>query len=71
MPQVAAKFGVTVAPGAAMPRPLRPTRPADKKGDKKNDRSRGAGRGERPGRGRDAAKQEPKNVEEEVKVENV
>jgi hypothetical protein len=45
VPQVAAKFGVTVAPGAAMPRPLRPTRPVDKKGaDKK-----GAPRGGRPG----------------------
>lgn len=70
MPQVAAKFGVTVAPGTAMPRPLRPTRPVDKKGDKKNDRGRGGARGERPGRGRDAAQQE-KNVEQEAKVENV
>jgi len=48
VPQVAAKFGVTVAPGAAMPRPLRPTRPVDKKGaDKK-----GAPRGGRPGQRR-------------------
>jgi len=48
VPQVAAKFGVTVAPGAAMPRPLRPTRPLDKKGaDKK-----GAPRGGRPGQRR-------------------
>ncbi|MFM8388913.1 MAG: hypothetical protein ACKOA5_06685, partial [Actinomycetota bacterium] len=53
VPQVAAKFGVTVAPGAAMPRPLRPTRPLDKKGaDKK-----GAPRGGRPGDRR------PKNQE--------
>lgn len=48
VPQVAAKFGVAVAPGAAMPRPLRPTRPVDKKGlDKK-----GAPRGGRPGQRR-------------------
>jgi len=48
VPQVATKFGVTVAPGAAMPRPLRPTRPLDKKGaDKK-----GAPRGGRPGQRR-------------------
>lgn len=75
MPQVAAKFGITVAPGAAMPRPLRPTRPIDKKGDKKNDRARNGARGERPGRGRDTQKQQGDNentpVEQEVKVENV
>lgn len=77
MPQLAAKFGVTVAPGAAMPRPLRPTRPADKKGDKRPDRGRGGPRGERPARTGDAPKKEKsieveaKNVEEEVKVENV
>jgi len=48
VPQIAAKFGVQVAPGAAMPRPLRPTRPIDKKGaDKK-----GAPRGGRPGQRR-------------------
>lgn len=48
VPQIAAKFGVSVAPGAAMPRPLRPTRPVDKKGaDKK-----GAPRGGRPGQRR-------------------
>lgn len=77
MPQLAAKFGVTVAPGAAMPRPLRPTRPVDKKGDKRPDRGRGGPRGERPARSADAPKTdknvevEAKNVEEEVKVENV
>lgn len=39
IPKLAAKFGVVVAPGAAMPRPLRPTRPVDKtKGDKRGDR---------------------------------
>lgn len=48
VPQIATKFGVQVAPGAAMPRPLRPTRPIDKKGaDKK-----GAPRGGRPGQRR-------------------
>ncbi len=48
VPQIAAKFGVQVAPGAAMPRPLRPARPIDKKGaDKK-----GAPRGGRPGQRR-------------------
>lgn len=48
VPQVAAKFGVVIAPGAAMPRPLRPTRPVDKKGaDKK-----GVPRGGRPGQRR-------------------
>lgn len=77
MPQLAAKFGVTVAPGTAMPRPLRPTRPVDKKGDKRPDRGRGGPRGERPARSADAPKTdknvevEAKNVEEEVKVENV
>lgn len=77
MPQLAAKFGVTVASGAAMPRPLRPTRPVDKKGDKRPDRGRGGPRGERPARSADAPKTdknvevEAKNVEEEVKVENV
>jgi hypothetical protein len=58
-----------------MPRPLRPTRPIDKKGDKKNDRVRNGARGERPGRGRDTQKQQGDNentpVEQEVKVENV
>ena len=44
IPKLAAKFGVVVVPGAAMPRPLRPTRPFDKakgdkaKGDKRSDR---------------------------------
>ena len=48
VPQIATKFGVQVAPGAAMPRPLRPTRPINKKGaDKK-----GAPRGGRPGQRR-------------------
>jgi hypothetical protein len=31
IPQIAKLFGIVVAPGAAMPRPLRPTRPPDKK----------------------------------------
>ena len=44
VPQIAAKFGVVVAPGAAMPRPLRPTRPFDKKGaDKKGADKKGTG----------------------------
>lgn len=84
MPQIAAKFGVTVAPGSAMPRPLRPTRPVDKKGDKKNDRGRGAGRPRQEGTpGVKASRPESRdtdsgeknnpseNVAEEAKVENV
>jgi hypothetical protein len=31
LPKIAALFQITVAPGAAMPRPLRPTRPPEKK----------------------------------------
>jgi hypothetical protein len=31
IPQIAKLFGIVVAPGAAMPRPLRPARPVDKK----------------------------------------
>jgi len=46
VPQVAAKFGVSAAAGAAMPRPLRPTRPADKKGADKKGATRG-GRADR------------------------
>ena len=48
VPQIAAKFGVSVAPGTAMPRPLRPTRPIDKKGNDK----KGSSRGGRPGQRR-------------------
>jgi hypothetical protein len=51
MPQVAAKFGVTVAPGAAMPRPLRPTRPVDKKSSDK----RGGRPSNRPERKKEAS----------------
>ncbi len=51
MPQVAAKFGVTVAPGAAMPRPLRPTRPVDKKSPDK----RGGRPSNRPERKKEAS----------------
>lgn len=51
MPQVAAKFGVTVAPGAAMPRPLRPTRPVDKKSADK----RGGRPSNRPERKKEAS----------------
>lgn len=51
MPQVAAKFGVTVAPGAAMPRPLRPTRPVDKKSAEK----RGGRPSNRPERKKEAS----------------
>lgn len=47
VPQVAAKFGVAVAPGAAMPRPLRPTRPIDKKGADKKGAPRGGRTGQR------------------------
>jgi hypothetical protein len=31
IPQIAALFSIVVTPGTAMPRPLRPTRPVDKK----------------------------------------
>lgn len=84
MPQVAAKFGVTVEPGTAMPRPLRPTRPVDKKGDKKNDRGRGAGRPSGRGApgvknpkpeseksGSDSTNKPIEHGAEEAKVENV
>jgi hypothetical protein len=65
VPQIAAKFGVVVAPGAAMPRPLRPTRPFDKKGaDKK-----GAPRGGRPGQRR-TDKDNPQS-ETKASTENV
>lgn len=65
VPQVAAKFGVTVAPGAAMPRPLRPTRPLDKKGaDKK-----GAPRGGRPGERR--PKNQDSQSDTKASTENV
>ncbi|MFM8390054.1 MAG: hypothetical protein ACKOA5_12485 [Actinomycetota bacterium] len=65
VPQVAAKFGVTVAPGAAMPRPLRPTRPLDKKGaDKK-----GAPRGGRPGERR--PKNQDSQPDTKASTENV
>ena len=51
IPKLAAKFGVVVAPGAAMPRPLRPTRPFDKaKGDKAKGDKRGDRRPSRGGR---------------------
>lgn len=65
VPQVAAKFGVAVAPGAAMPRPLRPTRPLDKKGaDKK-----GAPRGGRPGERR--PKNQDSQSDTKASTENV
>jgi hypothetical protein len=65
VPQIAAKFGVVVAPGAAMPRPLRPTRPFDKKGaDKK-----GAPRGGRPAQRR-TDKDNPQS-ETKASTENV
>lgn len=65
VPEIAAKFGVSVAPGAAMPRPLRPTRPVDKKGNDK----KGAPRGGRPGQRR-PEKQNPES-ETKASTENV
>ncbi|MEY2626325.1 MAG: hypothetical protein RJB08_84 [Actinomycetota bacterium] len=80
IPKIAAKFGVVVAPGAAMPRPLRPTRPVEKgKNDKRGERrpARGArpnaGAGEKPRSVQaDAAESNTEKTESaEVKVENV
>ena len=65
VPQVAAKFGVSAAAGAAMPRPLRPTRPVDKKGADKKGATRG-GRADRRRPGNQESQSETKASTENV-----